>query len=211
MKGLLWKDVYTIWKTYSLYGLIMLAFLAGGAFLDNSFILLYPGCLVGLIPASLFNIDEKSGWNVYSATLPLPRARLVSVRYLLTLLLSLGTLLLYLLVRGAMVLYRGGGSGAFFTRLSLMFSVELLCPAVMLPCVLKFGYNKGSVAYFVFLGLIFGAMMGGMTALDIMIIAGGTGGSVLARTLLWALPLAAAALFGLSWLLSIRIYEKKEF
>ena len=79
----------------------------------------------------------------------------------------------------------------------------------MLPCVLKLGYSRGSTAYILVAGVLFGVLMGGVSLLDFV-----TGGGTAAfprLALLYAMPLATAVLFGLSWLLSVRIYRKKEF
>ena len=58
-------------------------------------------------------------------------------------------------------------------------------------------------------GVLFGVLMGGVSLLD-FVTDGGTA-SFPRLALLYAMPLATAVLFGLSWLLSVRIYRKKEF
>lgn len=209
MKGLIWKDLTLVWKTYKTYVIITLVFLIAGNFSDNGFISLYPAWVVGVIVMNLINMDERSGWDAYSAALPLSRAQLVSAKYLVMLVLSLGTALLYLLLQGGWTLWQGSGLDAFLLRLPMILTVMLLWPAIMLPCVLKLGYSRGSTAYILVAGVLFGVLLGGASLLDFV-----TGGGTAAfprLALLYAMPLATAVLFGLSWLLSIRIYKKKEF
>ncbi len=209
MKGLIWKDLVLVWKTYKIYGIITLIFLIAGNFSDNGFIALYPAWIVGLIVMNLINMDERSGWNMYSAALPLSRAQLVSAKYLVMLVLSLGTALLYLLIQGGWSLWQGSGLDAFLLRLPMVLTVMLLWPTIMLPCVLKLGYSRGSTAYIVVAGVLFGVLLGGMSLLNY--VTGIETSALPPFALLYAMPLATAVLFGLSWLLSIRIYKKKEF
>lgn len=208
MKGLLWKDSLLMWKNFKLYGLVCLLFFVMIVFTDsNQSLIIYPTLLVGAIPVNLINMDERSGWDVYSAALPLSRGQLVSAKYLLALLNALALLLLYALALAGRALYAPGGPGELAALFPFLLCCMLLAPAVMLPCLFKFGYQKGNLLYLVFLGVFAGSAVGVMATLDAV-----SGGrlSQMGQRWLSLLPLAAAALFALSWRLSIGIYRKKD-
>lgn len=207
------KDGYLLWKNYKVYFLVALV-LIGGYVLSadvsggNLFLLFYPALLICMIPVNLISTDENSGWLSYSAAMPLSRAKLVSARYLLALLLTLGTVLLYLLLLGIKFLRTGSGLDSLPGVLGVLLPVLLLPPAIMLPLMLKYGYAKGNSLYLISLGVVFSLISIAIYFLSNLSLDSLTG---LVRVLMIAAPLGIAVLFGLSWLLSIRIYKKKEF
>ena len=107
--------------------------------------------------------------------------------------------------------FRGTHAGA--VRLPAhSLTVALLPPAILLPCVFKLGSQKGSYAYYTVIALM-AALIGVLNVSDV------SGNQIEAALSFLApspfsillLPLAAAILFFLSWPLSARIYEKKDF
>ena len=96
-----------------------------------------------------------------------------------------------------------GRAGELVQLAGLLPCFGLIAPAVMLPVTLRFGVEKGRLVYYFFIGLfvaaglVFSKRMLGVSA------AIGSGGVA-------AMLLGTLLIFAASWLLSRRLYEKRE-
>lgn len=204
MKGLLQKELYMIWN----YGRMLLVmsgiFLLVGAFAAQEafFFVIYPVLFAGVLPVTLLSYDERSGWVQYCDTLPLRRRTVVSSRYITALLCFFALYVLTLLMHAAVNLPKGRGQ-VVLEMAALLPVFGLVAPAVMLPLMLRFGVEKARVAYWIIIGVVVALGLGVFNSgADLSGEIGG--GSLL------VMPLAALLLFGASWLLSFRLYEKRE-
>jgi len=202
MKGLLLKDFYMARKYFKSYILLSVIFLGSAMVSDNLFFLFYPCLLCSMIPVNLLAYDERGKWDVYTGTLPLSRAQIVSAKYLMGLI----TQSFVFACVGLTQLVRMQRNGAFDlaeygTILGMLLSLCCITVAIPMPFMFKLGVEKGRMAYYVMVGVA-------------------CGGSYLASSLVSEvnsvdLPVpilcfAAIGFYGLSWFLSIRLYEKKE-
>ena len=206
MKGLLYKDLLMVAK-YCRSFLLVIAIFVAALLVEpgNTFYMVYTCLFVGMVPMTLISYDERDKWSHFSGILPVSRGMLVSVKYLTGLLFQLGVLIL----SGAAWFVGLRRTGFFvveeyLSTLVVLMSVSLLGPTLLLPCIFKLGVEKGRMAYYAVI-VIFGAAAGivAYAELDLSAIAlpdWGIGGVFF----------ICAGLFALSWLLSIRIYEKKE-
>lgn len=205
MKGLLLKDWYVMQKTCRAYLLLAVVFLAVSAFGDgNVFMIFYPTLLVGMIPVTLLSYDERSKWQITCATLPCTRAQFVSAKYLIGLLAQLATLALTALAQAV----RLHMSGAFHwsswaALLAVLLSLSLVTAAITPPFMFRFGVEKGRILYCVTIGL----MCGGSTVVGL---SGALDAAPFTVTALVGMVAAAAAVYALSWRLSIALYQKRE-
>lgn len=169
---------------------------------DNIMSLLLPVLISGLLPTTLLSYDERSKWQELSGVLPISRSQLVSVKYLMGLIL-MGS---FLVLTAALHLIVGRyPAQELVALLGGIFGLALLVSAVNLPMMFKFGVEKGRIWYIVTLFLVAGASaFSAGIATDFM-------QSDVAGALGWIVPVVGAVLFALSWLLSIRFYEKREF
>ena len=120
---------------------------------------------------------------------------------------AMGTLLFY-------ILYRYVRSGdrkrdlllllfLFAAVFTLLPAFGLAAPAFMLPITLRFGVEKGRVAYYVLIGVT--------VALGLILFDSITDmNSTVGETALWIMLAAALVVFAVSWLLSVRLYETRE-
>ena len=190
MKALLQKDLYQLRAYCKSYLLICAVFfgisLAGEG---NLIFITYPAMLCSLIPATLQTYDERGKWACFAGTLPVTRAQLVSAKYLVGLCCS-GVVLL-----------------------GLTLCLSLVTPAFCLPFIFRFGTEKGRMVYYVSIGLFFSLSYAladglGISAADASSIAAwgraGTASGIVAAILI------CMALYVCSWLISIRIYQKRE-
>ena len=204
MKGLLQKDLYMILR----YGRMLLAisalFTVFGAFSrgENFFFIFYPVLFAGVLPVTLQSYEERFGWDKYCDTLPLSRRTVVNARYIMTLLCFLALYVLTLAVQSAVLIPQGRGQDALDLA-ALLPIFGLLAPSVMLPLTLRFGVEKARIAYYVIIGVV--------VALGVMSMErSSTLGEQIGSLGLMASLIVTVALFIGSWLLSIRLYEKRE-
>ncbi len=204
MKSLLLKDFYMIAAYCRSFLLVLVIFLVTFAATGrNLFLLVFPVVLMVMIPVTLHSYDEKSGWTVYARALPYRKRAIVAERYVLVLIL-LGVVML---LNSGVALATLSGRQAlvpeeFLSMLAVMLSIGILCPCITLPCAYRFGSEKGR---FIFLGIV---MLASLAFTSVSV--GGISGSPSAlSTSLW-LPLAAALLLPVSYLLSVRFYERRE-
>ena len=207
MKGLILKDLYMTRKYFRNYLFILILFL-GLSFADgdNLFMIFYPGMICAMIPINLLAYDERSHWDIYSLTLPVTRDMAVSVKYLLGLLL-LGAV--YLLTAAAqalrMVLDGSFLWESYLVLLGLVWMAFLVSSSIALPFMFKLGVEKGRMAYYVMIGIICGCsaisayVMDDLMAVEISL-----------GTILILGCILAAAIYAVSWYLSIRFYRNRE-
>lgn len=209
MKGLLLKDIYMAVKYCRVYFLIAVVFAVAFVWSDNFFLAVYPVFLVGALSVNLLSYDEKCKWSLYAGTFPYTRTQLVSVKYIVTLLaLGLSVLLMGLGFAAHMLVADDFQLSELLTFFGLLLSMGLASPSLMLPIIFRFGVEKGRIAYYGVL-VFFCAAVGAVGAfskdvgvLDISV--------VQSTEILLAAALIGAILFAGSWLLSVRIYAKRE-
>ncbi len=203
MKGLIRKDLYMIW-TYGRALLVMSAiFLAVSVVAeDNYFFVIYPVLFGGVLPVTLISYEERDGWNSFCDTMPVSRRTVVNERFLMTLLCFLTLYVLTLAVQSAVLLPKGKAA-ELKQLVCTLPGVGLLAPAVMIPVTLRWGVERGRIVYYIFIG-VFVAL--GLIGANYM---GSLNGEI-SGIGMWILPVLAAAAFVASWLISVRIYEKRE-
>lgn len=209
MKGLLRKDLYMTGKYCRSFILIMAVFMGVSVLGNNAMFIYYPVVLAGMLPMTLQSYDEREKWSVYSLTLPVSRRRLVSVKYIF----GLVCVAIAVAATGLVQIIAVVGLHRQDTLpLPLMIctgvAVGLVGSAIVMPFVFKLGAEKGRIVYLAIIVLVCGgsvALMGvfednALTSLPVL--SAPMGGGFLAA--------AALVLYGLSWLLSMAFYEKRE-
>lgn len=199
MKGLLLKDYYMTVKYCRMLILMVLIFAAVSAVSNSIFLISYPFIIAGVLPVSLYAYDEKSGWCSYADAMPYSRAQQVSAKYISALVF----ICLVMLICTVGKALTGDSFIEDFSLLVMLCGTGLLSAAFLLPFVLKFGSEKGRWAYYavIIIACVIAAAVfdtGSAVALELT---GAAAACILAGCVL---------LFGLSWLLSIKIYEKRE-
>lgn len=207
MKGLILKDLYMAAKYCRAYALIVVVFL--GVSMVNgeeTFFLFYPCLLCGMIPVNLLAYDERSKWLQYSATLPYSKAQIVSAKYLIGLMAQLVVLIATGIARAVQMHLSGNADPA--ELLLLLGSVLLLsafASSVAMPFIFRWGVEKGRIAYYVMVGMV---CAGTFVAEDMITVFPAS--IATAESLTPVLCLGAAVLYGLSWFLSVRYFQKRE-
>ncbi len=208
MKGLLLKELYTFRKNW----LVMLIFLGtavlNGILIGNVRILMIIPLLLSVWSVNFMNADEISKWQQYSIILPYGRKTIVSSKYLIIMILNICSLVI---VSVCYALSSAVGKAEFSkdSLLMLMISsivVGFLYPIVALPLNFRFNFEKGRQLIVIVNFLISGAIIILITMTKDII-------SIPEKITVYILLIIAAAItifFVLSWLLSVKIYEKKD-
>lgn len=210
MKGLLYKDIRLAWVRAKMLILAPLLCIGCAAVLpdSNSFFPLYGSFLLGMLPSTLLGLEERDGWQSYVRTLPVSGAQVVSTKYILGLLAAAaGT------VATAFVLLCRAGYlplQSRLTMLALASACSLLNSMILLPLTYRFGSQKAGIFSMIAAGVLCGTCYlfysrqdGYLGSYADMI----TNRNPFALLLLGLLG-GAAALYALSWRLSVAWYNK---
>lgn len=206
MKGLLLKDFYMTKKYCKMIILCILLF-AGVSVAESSnlFFQFYPVVMASMLPVSILGYDEKCHWDVYGQIFPYSRKQFVSVKYLMSLFCVCGMWLLLAVVQVVgMLVNKTGMQNNFLFFFFLVLSSGILSSGILLFVIFKFGTEKGRLAYLVIIALVCGGGAVSMST-DVSLHI-----PVSANVLSLLILTASAAVFFLSWLLSMKIYEKRE-
>lgn len=210
MMGLVKKDFYLaagLARSYLIVAAIFLVLSLAGIY-EFSFLSSFMSLLCIMLPVNVFSYDEQAKWDKYAAALPGGRRAVVQARYVFTLIVSAGAVVLGGAVgAAACLLDPTAGETLWEMVLSTAAggSVGILLNAVMLPLMFKFGVQKGRLYLALVLAILFGAFWGGVAALA----------SAVQEPSVLILPLAAIPAAGLlalvpSYLLSLRVFRKKD-
>lgn len=207
MKGLILKDLYMMVKYFRNYLLILVVFLGVSlAQEDNLFFAFYPFLICGMIPVNLLAYDERSHWDIYCGTLPVTRDMVVSAKYLLGLMVQGVVFLVTALCQAVRFgLTETFDLESYLVLMSLMAMISLFSSSITLPFMFKLGVEKGRMAYYVMIFVICGGAGAAGFAFNEQLQATIPFGAVLALGVL-----LAAAVYALSWYLSIIFYRKRE-
>lgn len=189
MRGLILKDFYNLWKYYKFFLLLVIAFLVAGCALSQAvFFIPYAMLFISLLPITFLSMDEKCGWSGFCDALPVSRAQFVSTKYLLALILLAAVATISVIT----ILVTGFDKEQLISMLSISCAT-LMVIAIMLPFSFAFGPDKGRYA-----GIIFACTIAAYF---------GAGGQLPSMNRMCYITLAGVALFVVSWLVSIPLYQ----
>lgn len=159
MKGLLWKEWYQLVAQGKITLLAAAVIFTASAVMlahgeGSPDFLVYACFLLGIFPMTLFAYDESAGWVEYSYALPVRKAQLTGVKYLLGLLCALlGTV-----CSGIILAVFGGWLNRDYIALLLVESIcaPLLTNAGLLLLSFRFGSTKARYLYFIIVAGLLG-------------------------------------------------------
>lgn len=218
MTGLIWKDALVMRKTIRFYLIFMLAYfgLSVLGIFEMTFVVTFSTVIVMMLPISSFSFDEAAKWDRFARSFPLEPRAIVGARYLFVLLILLAlaafsalcAVLLSLLDIGEVPLVENIASGLG------SLGVGLLIVDVMLPLCYKLGPERARPYLFaviflpfvaVFLLIRFASDLGlNLEFLNRL-------PEMAALAAVGLIPLAGLAGLLVSYLISCRIMEQKEF
>ena len=210
MLGLIKKDFLLIKANSKSMVIIFIVYLmlAFQGIFDVTFIVPLIGIMLFI---STFSYDDFNNWNSYAVTLPNKRKNVVRAKYIASIILTI--------ILGAVALAISIGIGYAKTNninleeilSSLMGTIlsNVIIISLLYPIVFKFGATNGRIILF---AVVFGiAGIGALIAqfVDTTPIINMING--LDSYSLIAIPIISAILLGISYLISNKIYQNKEF
>lgn len=202
MKSLLLLDWYTLWKQLKLF-LFFILFYAVISLVSQSYMFLgFSVLFLCMLPYYLVQMNDSGRMDAVFLLMPNSRSSIVKERYitaLISALLSLPLMLPTWLVMGIDALF----------MLVFQLAAGLLVLALLLPLAFKFGATKSRLFTLLMLALFFGSsgMVTGLLDEDVSVLSLGSW----FQTLTWLAVPASLVLLGVSYLVSLRVYDKREF
>lgn len=219
MKGLILKDFQTI-KSYKSTALFMIVIFIGNSFLNNemnTFLPVFMPLCFGMLAISSFSYDNLAKADKYILTFPINKKDMVKARYIYILLITLsGSLLGFILTVLIQWVKLGNiiDTEVIGNNLAIIIgslSGIMFLQAFQIPIMYKFGAEKGRiiqmimiVALMLGISLITTVLMKFFeTSLYTLII-------MLKDYLIAIIGITVVVLYILSYIISCKIYEKKE-
>ena len=208
--ALIYKDVMVLLKNGKTILLFMLVFLVAAAVKPATpAFLIYPVVALSTMTTNTLSYDETYRWEQYADALPYGRRRIVTAKFLLSLLCLGVTAALFLLTMGAASLISGTAQWD-----NLLWSLELLVvlttiyTVLILPVALRFGLQKSRVVLLLVVGATVAVVVGASYVLpDAPLPLPETSvgiGPIFLGTLA-----VCAVLWVISWFISIRVYQTR--
>lgn len=210
MRGLFIKDWYLIKKYCRILLLLVIVFLVAGVVKKDELFHTYSMLMVSIIPVTLLSYDEKSKWNVYSQTMPYTKKQIVSEKYLIMLALLCAVSILLCISQYFITKAQVSSDIWYYYTLRLqtivvLFSICMIMSAVLLFVLFRFGMEKGRIVYYILFILAAIAANSIHTSDTETIIP-----ALIRGHLMLTIFTADILLLGVSWILAVRSYEKRE-
>lgn len=205
MRGLLLKDMLNLRKSiWFMLGVVVIWSLCGEKV--STFTVFY---LSYAVLSSTASADENCGWDELEPTLPLTSRESVGERYLLGAIFLCVGAVFFVIVRLALAAFQGGEEPLSNTiKLALSgVAVGFLINAILLPLQMKYGFTKSRIVCII----VFGVMA--VILVILISLASDKSLSLSAKPeIVFPVMLVICALLDfISFLISVKIYEKREF
>lgn len=210
MKGLILKDILCMKSQLKYFlicfGVYIIIFsVQGSVAAVGTFSIL----LVSIFTSVCASFDESCKWNRYAITLPYPRCRIVEARYLGLFIFSVGMNFLCILIGVISALIRNVPIDSIFSLNIIFCCIALLLIALMLPVLYRFGATKARFITMLFvmlpaMGISF------ISVFDFSFLSLGIP-AIPANVLLLISAAITIGIYFLSYKLSVKIYNKREF
>ena len=216
MTGLVWKDILVMRKTLKTYVLFLgfYLLLAVLGMFELSFVTAMVNVIVMMLPIGAFSYDEIAKWDRYAMTLPVSRRAIVGARYLFVLLMALSAAAFGLLACVFLSITRDTDLTENLASILVSMGVALFIADILLPLSYKLGPERARPYLYVVVFLpsvvLFGAYQFGLLDyVDLSWIDALPNAGILG--VFATVPLAMLVGLGVSFLISCRIVEQKEF
>lgn len=217
MKGLLLKDFINLKKNVKIFSIFIVVYgLMAFMQKDSAFFSSVFTMLIALLTMTTYSYDEVAKWDGYALTMPVSKANMIQEKYLMMLLLTLiGTIinLLFTIAINTKLKSESLFSGMQVSLIGAAIVILFYC--IIIPFITKLGVEKARyifIAVYLIPFFFFVFVMKELKKMNIQIPKG------LMQALNFTvqhiniiLPVVAILGLYISYIISMRIYEKKEF
>ncbi|MEL7662275.1 ABC-2 transporter permease [Acetobacterium wieringae] len=206
MKGLILKDLLNLKSTFKMLSVMMVFFAVvflpqGNGFIFGMIILMFAMMVVTTI-----SYDDLAKWDAYALTMPVTRAEMVLSKYLVMVILNtLGAVLSLTVGFVGSIIMGKSFDLEILAIVGVIYLVALIFGSVIIPLIYKFGTEKARLMLFL-CALIPTALILLLEQFNVPLPT--TGNPWIYLFLLIGLSVAGVIL---SYLISLKIYTKKEF
>ena len=200
MKGLLLKDILTLYKQTKIILLLMVVFACIPGLPTSAFAVFYGA----MMPITALAYDERSKWDELAAMMPYTAKAIVGSKYVLGLTLVLPVLALSMLSR--LIVHSAPIVSEDTMSLLITACLSLVLMAIDLPFMFRFGVEKGRLIY-ILLTCVF-VVAGVNYAGKLADAVNGIGAAMVTTVPLLLLAAAVIALL-ISYLISVRVYRAR--
>ena len=198
MKGLVWKDIYTLLKQAKFILLLMVLFACLPGYSMSAFAIFYGA----MLPITALAYDERSKWDELAAMMPYSVKEIVGSKYVLGLLLVGGISALSIAVRIVIGIIKAAPFDAEgIISILILACLSLVLLMVDLPLMFRLGVEKGRIIYIL---LTCVGVVAGVSYIDQLMAALN---SMMVSTMLLIVLLVTAVGLGVSYCISARIYR----
>jgi ABC-2 type transport system permease protein len=210
MLGLIKKDFLLIKANLKSMVIIFIVYLMlafQGTF-DITFIVPLIGIMLFI---STFSYDDFNNWNSYAVTLPDGRKNVVKAKYIASIILIVILGVATLAIGVGISYIKTNGINLDETIASLMGTMlsSVIIISLLYPIIFKFGATNGRIILFAVVFGVIGIVTLIAQFVDMTFIVNAI--SRLDNCSFIAIPVISAILLGISYLISNRIYQHKEF
>ena len=213
MKGLILKELYLIKSFSKQYVLLMVLMGAWSVFVHNiSFVAIYVMVLGSSMVLSTTSMDEAVSFLKFAVTMPVNARTLVKSKYvILFLTVGVGELLVWLFSAAVNLLPTGSMEIVGMEGMIVTGCLFLSANAASIPVMFKVGVTKSRYTYLIVMVVIGGVILGGYKASKLA----GLSLDDMLTEMEWALNLTAvilaAVIVAVSYFISVKIVQKKEW
>lgn len=198
MKGLMWKDIYTLLKQAKFILLLMVLFACLPGYSMSAFAIFYGA----MLPITALAYDERSKWDELAAMMPYSVKEIVGSKYVLGLLLVGGISALSIAARIVIGIIKAAPFDAEgIISILILACLSLVLLMVDLPLMFRLGVEKGRIIYIL---LTCGGVVAGVSYIDQLM---AVLDSMMVSTMLLIVLLVTAVGLGVSYCISARIYR----
>ena len=198
MKGLVWKDIYTLLKQAKFILLLMVLFACLPGYSMSAFAIFYGA----MLPITALAYDERSKWDELAAMMPYSVKEIVGSKYVLGLLLVGGISALSIAARIVIGIIKATPFDAEgIISILILACLSLVLLMVDLPLMFRLGVEKGRIIYIL---LTCVGVVAGVSYIDQLM---AVLDSMMVSTMLLIVLLVTAVGLGFSYCISARIYR----
>lgn len=207
MKGLILKDFYSLRQQGKIYFLLLAFYIFYSSVTRNISMMSGMVALIcALTPITTIAYDENCKWDRYALSMPISRKTIVLSKYVFGILLELGSMVIVALLSAGIVTYTKEMDIKDALNVMLVVNgIGVLFLSVILPLLLKFGVQKARLIMFILI-VIPTVIAYFYEKLNFSVPSPET-----LKILAYLSPVFLLIIVLLSIVISIRIYEKKEF
>lgn len=209
MKALLIKDLYMLQKQLKSVVILALFFIFLSFLFNQGLFLISMALVMGTLQVTTaFTFEEMCHWNRFARSLPIKKQTVIASKYVLSLALTIGMIvlfspILFLVNYGDAII----PTSELFAIIAVSLTLGLTITAFIIPIYIQFGATKGRVILFAVIFLpIFGL---GIITENVQLPSIETLNKLISAS--YYAPLFSLILVLFSYMISIKLYSKKQF